>query len=169
MPLMSDSPQVADAALRLQTVQPRFRWRTLVVFAAIIATLVFAAVFQQGVSKIYYAALAAAALLALTVQYRRERLLIVNRLFAIAVVTGHRKPLESKARWLNFFLSRFTGNIPVMKYSFVAFDQKTYEGQTGWGAQTLYRGAQIPILYNPQKPEQNHPLASFVFYSFEQA
>lgn len=164
---MSDSSQFADVALRLQTIQPRFRWGTVAVFAAIILALAVAAAIKHGVSKGYYAALAAAAILALTVQYRRERILVTNRLLTSAVITEHRKPLQSQSRWLNFFLSRLTGNIPVMKYSFLAFNQKTYEGQTGWGARTLYKGAQIPVLYNPQNPKQNHPLASFIFYSFQ--
>jgi len=156
-------------ALWLQTLQPRFRWRTVFVFAAIICALVLVTIFKQGVSKVYYAALAAAAAVALTVQYRRERILVANRLLAIAVITEHRKPLQSQSRWLNSILSRLTGNIPVIKYSFIAFDQKTYEGQTGWGARNLYKNAQIPILYNPQDPGKNHPLASFIFYAFEQA
>ena len=162
---MSETSRLADA---IQTARPRLRWRTFVVFAVIILVLVPAAVFNHSVSRYYFGALAGAAALALTVQYRRERVLVANRLLAIAVITEHRKPLQSRSRWLNFILSRFTGNIPVMKYSFLAFDQKTYEGQTGWGAQTLCIGAQIPVLYNPQKPKQNHPLASFIFYSFQQ-
>jgi hypothetical protein len=166
---MSDNSQFTDAALWLQTLQPRFRWRTVFVFAAIICALVLTTIFKHGASKAYYAVLATAAALALTVQYRRERILVANRLLATAVVTEHRKPLQSQSRWLNFILSRFTGNIPVMTYSFVAFDQKTYEGRTGWGAHSLFKGARMPVLYNPQDPGKNHPLASFIFYSFEQA
>jgi hypothetical protein len=81
-------------------------------------------------------------------------------------VTDWGKPLRGRSRFVNAILSRFSGNIPLMKYSFVAFDQKSYTGETGWGAQGLYVGAQIPVLYNAQNPAANHPLSSLIFYSF---
>jgi len=45
--------------------------------------------------------------------------------------------------------------------SFVAFDEKTYVGETGWGVRGLYEGARITILYNSGNPAASHPLTSF--------
>jgi hypothetical protein len=56
--------------------------------------------------------------------------------------------------------------VPIIKYEFVAFDQKMYHGETGWGARGLQKSSQIKILYNPENPARNHPLGGFVFYSF---
>jgi hypothetical protein len=163
---MTETSRVGDA---IQTARPRFRRRAAIVFVAIILVLVVASFLKQGPPRFYYAALAGLATVALTVQYRREHVLAANRLVAVAVVTEKRKPLETRVKWLNVVLSRLSGNIPLVKYSFVAFDQKTYQGQTGWGANTLHKGARIAVLYNPQNPARNHPLGSFIFYSFEQS
>ena len=60
----------------------------------------------------------------------------------------------------------FGKGVPIIKYEFIAFDQKTYQGETGWGATGLEKGSQITILYNPENPRKSHPLGGFVFYSF---
>jgi len=64
-------------------------------------------------------------------QYRRERTLLSNCLVAKGVVADLRKPFNSRSGFLNFIFSRFSANIPLIKYSFVAFDEKTYVGETG--------------------------------------
>ena len=163
---MGTESHLGGAALRMQTARPTLRWRTVTVFLAVILILSFVSFVNHGVRRAYYGTLAGAATLALVVQYRRERALVTNRLQAIGVVTDSGKPLRSRSRFIDSILSRFTGNIPLIKYSFVAFDQKTYTGQTGWGARGLSKGAQITILYNPENPAANHPLAGFIFYSF---
>jgi hypothetical protein len=91
-----------------------------------------------GVRRAYYGTLCAVAALAMIVRYRRERALVSNRLLVDAFVTDWGKPWRSRSRFVDFFLARLSGNIPVMKYSFVAFDQKTYTGETGWGALGLF-------------------------------
>lgn len=103
---------------------------------------------------------------ALIVQYRRKSAVVHNRLSAVGVMTDYRIPLRSKSRVHNFIVSKFSPDVPRMKYSFVAFDQRTYTGETGWGALGLYKGAPITVLYNPENPARNQPLRSFVFYSF---
>jgi hypothetical protein len=37
----------------------------------------------------------------------------------------------------------FGKGVPIIKYEFLAFDQKTYHGETGWGARSLPPGPQI--------------------------
>jgi len=111
-----------------------------------------------------FAVLGAAAMI---VQYRRERAVAHNRLSAAGVVTDYRIPLRTKSQVLNFIGSKFSPDVPRMKYAFVAFDQKTYTGETGWNAYGLFKGAQITVVYNPENPATNHPLRSFVFYSFD--
>ncbi|HXJ04937.1 MAG TPA: hypothetical protein VNH65_07550 [Candidatus Acidoferrum sp.] len=163
---MDGESRFADATLRLQTVQSKFRWRTAAIFVPVVVILAGLGFTTHGVYRAYYGGLSGLCAVALTVQYRRERALLGNRLLAAAVVTDWGKPLRSHSRFASSILSRFSGNIPLVKYSFVAFDQKTYVGETGWGARGLYKGAQIMILYNPGNPAANHPLRSFIFYSF---
>lgn len=156
----------SETTLRLQTLQARFSWRTVVLFGAVILILAIVALKRQGVHSAYYGALSAIGALALIAEYRRERMLVSNRLLAVGVVTDVSKPLRSRSLFVNAILSPFMWNIPLIKCSFVAFDQRTYTGQTGWGARGLYTGAQITILYNPRKPAANHALQGFIFYSF---
>jgi hypothetical protein len=95
---------------------------------------------------------------AIIVQYRRETILARNHLSAIALVTGYR--LRGKG------VPHFGKGVPTIKYEFLAFDQKTHHGETGWGTAGLQKGSQISILYNPENPARNHSLGGFVFYSF---
>jgi len=152
--------------LSVQTARATLRWRVVAVFVAVIFILGMVSLYNSGVRRAYYGVLSAAAALALIVQYSRERAVVGNRLLAEAVVTAWRRPVRSRSRVVNAIFSRFSGNIPVMKYSFTAFDQKTYAGETGWGARDLYIGARILIVYDASKPARSHPLRSFVFYTF---
>jgi len=138
--------------------QPRFRLRPLVFFGACFLVLVVASYFNREPHRAFYGSLAAALAIAMIVQYRRETALVRNALSATAVVTDHR--IRGK------YASYFGGGVPIIKYEFVAFDQKTYHGETGWGATGLRKGSQITILYNPENPARSHPLRGFVFYSF---
>jgi len=156
----------SDASMRLQTLQPKFHLRIAAVFILAIAFLGFLSFTKHGFYRAYYGDFACLAAVALIVQYCRERRIVHNRLSAVGVVTEYRIPLRSKSRVLNFIVSRFSPAIPLINYSFVAFDQKTYKGETGWGALGLYKGAQVTILYKPDDPAVNHPLGGFTFYSF---
>ena len=155
-----------DVALRMQTASPKLRWRTVAVFLALILILSFVSFINDGIRRVYYGILAGGAALVLVVQYRKEQALVTNRLVTTGVVTDWGKPLRSRSRFVDSIASRFPGNIPLMKYSFIAFDQKTYTGQTGWGARDLHIGASIPVLYDADNPVTNHPLNGFIFYSF---
>jgi hypothetical protein len=154
--------------LSVQTARATLRRRAVAVFVAVILILGIVSLYNHGVHRAYYGVLSAAAALALIVQYGRERAVASNRLLAEAVVTAWRRPVRSRSRVLNAILSQLSGNAPVMKYSFTAFDQRTYTGETGWGARGLYIGARIPIVYDASKPARNHPLRSFVFFSFRE-
>jgi hypothetical protein len=156
----------SDASMRLQTLRPKFHLRIAGVFIMAIVFLGSLSFTKHGLYRAYYGGFACLAAVALIVQYCRERKIVHNRLSAVGVVTEYRIPLRSRSRVLNFIASRFSPAIALIKYSFVAFDQKTYEGETGWGARGLYKGAQVTILYKPENPTVNHPLASFTFYSF---
>jgi hypothetical protein len=156
----------SDASMRLQTLQPKFHLRFAPVFILAIVFLGFLSFTKRGVYRAYFGGLACLAAAALIVQWRRERAIVHNRLSAVGVVTEYRIPLRSRSRVLNFIVSTFSPAVPLIKYSFVAFDQKTYKGETGWRALGLYKGAQVTILYKPEDPAVNHPLTSFTFYSF---
>jgi hypothetical protein len=152
--------------MRLQTLQPKLHLRAAAVFILAIVILGYFGFRRPGVYRAYFGSLACLAAAALIVQYRRERAIVHNRLSAEGVVTEYRLPLRSRSQILNFIVSRFSPAVPLIKYSFVAFDQKTYKGETGWRALGLYKGAQVTILYKPEDPAMNHPLTSFIFYSF---
>jgi hypothetical protein len=155
-----------DASIRLQTLKPKFRLRVAGIFIVAIVGLGYFGFTRHGVYIAYYGGLAVLGALALIVQYRRERAIVHNRLSAVGVVTDYRIPLRSSPRIVRFLASKFSAEVPLIKYSFVAFDQKTYTGETGWGAYGLYKGAQITVLYNPENAARNHPLRGFIFYSF---
>jgi hypothetical protein len=150
--------QQFDANLRLLALQPRLRRRPIILFAACIGFLGCMSYLKPEPYRAAYGGLAAAAAIALIVQYRRESVLVRNRLSATGVVTDWR--VRGKG------VPHFGKGVPVMKYEFVAFDQKTYQGETGWGAAGLKKGSHITILYNPENPARSHPLGGFVFYSF---
>jgi len=106
------------------------------------------------------------ALGAVLYHFGKEYRLVHDRLTAVGVVTDYGTPISRAPRFVRFVVSRFAADVPVIKYSFVAFDQKTYTGQTGWRVAGLYKGAKIPILYKPGRPAVNHPAGSFIFYTF---
>jgi hypothetical protein len=155
-----------DASIRLQTLKPKFHLRRAGVFILAFVLLGLFSFTKHGVYRAYYGGFAGLGAAALIVQYRRERAIVYNRLSAAGVVTDYSIPLRTKSRIVNFFVSRFSPEVPRIKYSFVAFDQKTYTGATGWGAYGLYKGAPITVLYNPENPARNHPLTSLLYYSF---
>lgn len=146
--------------------EPKFRLRVAAIFIVAIVSLGFLTFTKQGVYRAYYGGLSGLAAGSLIVQYRRERASVHNRLSAVGIVTDYRIPLRSGFRVLNFIVSRFSPDIPRIKYSFVAFDQKACKGERGWGARGLYKAARVTILYEPGNPAVNHPLTSFIFYSF---
>jgi hypothetical protein len=156
----------SNASMRLQTLKPKFHLRIAAVFILAIVVLGYVGYRRHGVYRAYFGSLAGLAAAALIVQYRRERAIVHNRLSAVGVVTDYRIPLRSGSRIVRFLASKYSPEVPLVKYSFVAFDQKTYTGETGWGTFGLYKGAQITVLYNPENPARNHPLTSLVFYSF---
>jgi hypothetical protein len=136
----------------------KLRLRPVLFFVGCLAVLGFATYFKSEPYRAFYAGLAALFAFALIVQYRRETHLVRNQLSAMGVVTEHRV----RGRHAPYFGK----GVPTIEYEFVAFDQKTYVGETGWGAAGLNNGSQITVLYNPENPAKNHPLGGFVFYSF---
>jgi hypothetical protein len=164
---MPEGAQSSDAGMLLQTLRPKFHWRVPIVFGVLIGFLGYVAYAKAGVEGIGYGGLAAVGAVAMFVQYRRERALTHNRLSAVGVVTDYRIPFRGKSRILNFIVARFYPEVPRYKYTFVAFDQKTYGGETGWGSRGLSKGAKINVLYDPENPARNHPHGGFIFYSFQ--
>jgi len=140
------------------TAKPKLRLKPVIFFVVCFVVLVVASYFNSEPQRAFYAGLAAALAIAMIVQYRRESALVRNALFATAVVTSYRV--------VGKYAPRFGKGVPVFKYEFVAFDQKTYTRETGWGAAGLQQGSQIAVLYNPENPARSHPLGGFVFYSF---
>jgi len=143
---------------RLQTAQPRLRLKPIIFFGACFAVLIEASYFNREPHRALYGGLAATLAIAMIVQYRREAALVRNALSATALVTSYRV--------VGKFAPHFGKGVPVFKYEFVAFDQMTYSGETGWGAGGLSKGSHIAVLYDPENPKRNHPLHGFAFYSF---
>jgi len=159
--------QSADATARLQALQPRFQLRKAVIFIVAFVFLFVISFVWHGPERFFYRGLAVFGAFAMAVQYRRERGLVHNHLSAVGVVTDYRIPGRSRYRVVRFFVARFAPEVPVIKYSFTAFDQKTYSGETGFGARDLHKGDMLFIIYNPENPARNHPLGGFIFHSFE--
>src|SRR6266446_9151812 len=142
-----------DLTTRLQTLQPKLRLRAVGFLVVCIVFLGCLSYTTRTVYRVFYGGLSALGTVSLIVQYRRERALVRNRLSAVGVVT------EYKVRGRG---APYLGKgVPVIKYQFVAFDQKTYHGETGWGAGGLAEGESVTVLYNPENPAANHPLSGF--------
>jgi hypothetical protein len=156
---MVEKPNSADAGLRLQTLRPKFQLRAVGFFFLCFAFLGYLSYARRGPIRVFYGGLCALGAVSLIVQYRRESALVHNRLSAVGVVTEYKERGKGAPH--------LGKGVPVIKYEFVAFDQKSYKGSTGWRAAGLYQGAQITVLYNPENPAANHPLSGFIFYSFE--
>jgi hypothetical protein len=122
----------SDHNVELLTLQPKVRLRPIVFFVACVLVLACASYFKAEPYRAFYGALAGLLAFAMIVQYRRERLLVGNRLSAIGAVTEYR--VRGKG------VPHFGKGVPTIKYEFVAFDQKTYQGETGWGAAGLQKG-----------------------------
>jgi hypothetical protein len=142
----------------LHATQPKLRLRPVVFLGVCATVLAVASYFKPEPHREFYGALAALLVFAMMYQYRKETSLVRNHLSAIAVVTDYL--VRGK------HAPYFGGGVPIIKYEFVAFDQKTYAGETGWSTTGLQKGSQITILYNPENPARSHPLGGFVFYSF---
>ena len=84
-------------------------------------------------------------------EYRKETSLAEGHLVGNGTITE----LKTRAR----------GRRSV-KYQFVAFDGKQYQGESDWGSQRVSVGSEIPVLYMPLDPMLNIPLKRFLFYSF---
>lgn len=160
--------QFTDAAARLQALQPRLHLRRpAIIILLIVPLLIGVSFFKNGPERFFYRGLAVLVVLAFIVQYRREHAIVYNHLSTIGEVTGYRIPGRSRYRIIRVLMAPFAPEVPIIKYSFLAFDQKTYGGETGFGARDLHRGDRILIIYNPENPAKNHPLGGFIFYSFE--
>src|SRR3989441_713756 len=147
-----------DATLGLQLVRPKLQIRVAAFYILCIVFLAYLTYRTHWPYRAFYGGLCVLSAAALIVQYRREHALVQNRLSAIGVVT------EYKVRGKG--APHLGKGVPVIKYQFVAFDQNTYQGETGWGAARLEEGSQLTVLYDPQSPAKSHPLTSFIFYSF---
>src|SRR5437763_954612 len=112
-----------DATEQLQTFPPKIRLRVAAFFVFVIIFLAFISYWKRGVHGAFYGGLSVLAAVCLIVQYRREGALVRNRLSAMGVVTEY--SVRGKG------VPHLGKGVPVIKYSFVAFDQQTYKGETG--------------------------------------
>src|SRR6266849_1803203 len=121
----------------LQTVKPKLRLRVVGFYIFCIAFLGYLSYAKHGVYRAFYGGLSALAAAALIVQYRRERVLADCRLSAVGIVT------EFKIRGKG---APYLGKgVRVIKYEFVAFDQKAYHGETGWGTGGFAEGDHVTV------------------------
>jgi hypothetical protein len=158
--------QWALPSVDLQTLRPHLRLHGPVLLLLFVGFLVLFFFLSHGIPKILYSVLSILGMFAVLFQFSKEYRLVHDRLNAVAVVTDYRVPMRGNSWIVRFIMRKFSPDVPVIEYSFVAFDQKTYTGRTGWNARGLYKGAKIRVLYKPGKPAVNHPVTSFIFYSF---
>jgi len=150
----------------IQTLQPRLRLHGPVVLLILFGSFPLFFFLEHGINRIFHCGLSVLGVSAVLFHFSKEYRLVHDRLTAVGVVTDYGPPTVANSRFLRFFMRKFSPDVPVIKYSFVAFDQKTYTGKTWWRARGLYKGARITVLYKPGKPLVNHPVRSFIFYSF---
>ena len=147
--------------------QPRLSLHGPVVLLILLGCFALFFFLKHGINRILYCSFSLLVIAAVLFHFRKEYRLVHDRLVAIGVVTDYGVPFRSGPRIVRLIMRKFyPGDVPAAKYSFVAFDQKTYTGQTGWRTDGLYKGAKITVLYRPEKSSVNHPVTSFIFYSF---
>src|ERR1700756_5138741 len=156
---MIESPHLNQVGLATFSAQPKIRMRAVLFFSICLAALAFISYAKPQPYRAAYGSLGAVTAVILVLQYRKERGLIRNRLSATGVVTDYH--LRGRGA------PHLGKGVPIIKYEFVAFDQRTYHGETGWGAQGLHKGSRLTILYEPGNPASNQPLQGLVFYSFQ--
>ncbi len=162
----SHSQSHFPSTLNLQTLQPRLRLHGPLLLLLFVGTLPLFFFLTHGIGRVSRCGLSILGISVVLFHFSKEYRLVHDHLTAVGVVTDYRIPLRSSSRFVRFIMSKFSPDAPIIKYSFIAFDQKTYTGQTGWRARGLYKGAKITVLYKPGKPSVNHPVTSFIFYSF---
>jgi len=155
------------ASADIQTIQPHLRLHGPVLILIFVGLFPVFFLLLHGINRIFYCALSILVVSVLLFHFRKEYQLVHDRLTAAGVVTEYRVPWRGSSWFGRVVARKFSPNVPVIEYSFVAFDQKTYTGKTGFYAQGLYKGAKITILYRPGKPSVNHPVTSFIFYAFQ--
>ena len=163
----------AQSSLRgapdIQTLQPRLRLHGPVLILIFLGACPLFFFLLRGINRPFYCGLSILVVSVLLFHFRKEYRLVHDRLTAVGVVTEYRVPWRASSRFVRFLARKFSPDVPVIKYSFVAFDMKTYTGRTGFYAYGLYQGARIAVLYSPGNPTLNHPARSFIFYSFGSA
>ena len=112
--------QFQSSSPRLQTLQPNLGVRAVTGFSLVCLMLVAIGYIRGGVSGAGLAGLGLLAAIFLVIQYGKERALANNRQTATAVVKEYTMRCKyNPHQWKG---------MPHIKYSFVAFDQKLYEG-----------------------------------------
>lgn len=165
---MEGQPQSAfPSTLDIQTLQPRLRLYGPAVLLIVSATFPLFFLLERGPSRVLHCGLSILALCAVLYHFSKEYRLVHDRLTAVGVVTEYCTSWKGRSRFVQFIMRKFSPEVPIIEYSFVAFDQRTHIGKTGgWWVRGLYKGAEIVVLYKPGSPKLNRPLKSFIFYSF---
>jgi hypothetical protein len=151
----------------IQTLQPRLRLHGPVLVVLLFASFPLFYFLERGPNRIFHCGLSILAGCAVLYHFSKEYRLVHDRLTAIATVTYFGSAYKGRSRILRFIMRRFSPPVPIAEYSFLAFDQKSYTGKTGFRVHGLYPGAKIVVIYKPGKPSVNHPVTSFIFYSFQ--
>jgi len=123
------------ATADIQTLQPHLRLHGPVLILIFVALFPVFFLLLHGINRIFYCRLSILVVSVLLFHLRMEYQLVHDRLVAVGVVTGYRTPLTGNSRFARFIMRKFAPDAPLVKYSFVAFDQKTYTGKTGWRVQ----------------------------------
>lgn len=165
---MDTQPQsVFPNTAHVQTLQPRLRLHGPVLLIILFGTFPLFYFLERGPNRSFHCALSILAGCAVLYHFSKEYRLVHDRLTAVATVTHYGMAYKGSSRVLQFIMRRFSPDVPIIEYSFVGFDQKTYTGRTGFRVRGLYQGAKIIVLYKPGKPAMNHPVTRFIFYSFQ--
>ena len=167
--MMTDTSiqQTLPGTADIQTAQPRLRLHGPVLILILLATFPLFYFLERGPNRVFHTGLAILAVGAVLYHLSKEYRLVHDRLTAVATVTHYGKGYKGRSRILRFVMRRFSPDVPIIEYSFVAFDQKIYSGKTGFRVRGLYQGAKVAVVYKAGKPSLNHPVTSFIFYSFD--
>ena len=164
---MASRQSTSASTLDIQTLQPRLRLHGSVLVVILFGTFPLFFFLEHGPNRVVHCGLSILAGCAVLYHFSKEYRLVHDRLIALATVTYYGMAYKGSSRILRFITCKFSPNVPIAEYSFLAFNQKTYTGKTGFRVHGLYRGAKIPVLYKPGKPSVNHPVTSFIFYRFD--
>ena len=116
-----------------------------------VVLLYFVAV-EQGLSRFFYLAVAAAILMECLLRFKRERAIVSDYGKAVGTVLVHKRLGPRRGARI--------------KYGFLSAGNKLYLGNVGGTPFMPKEGQSLPIVFKLEDPSISLPLSSFWFYKF---